>query len=510
MSAFARGLQAGSETARGWVGTYEAARKRKEEEELRASLKKAAQTELPSVTEQAIPTAEQTARAQSYTQAIAAQDAATFGLSSPEDMQRYAPAAVSPEQRVLTQRAPSTAEQLQARTEAMASAYEQAGRPEEAIRLRSAAQQQKASALQIEEAEERLRRDKANFAATSELATRMADGPLSITDIYKIAADNKADPSVVVRAAADRLDLTDKQAKVMTTELITNIRKASTNPQSFGELLKKSFDPDPTDNIVPELRQVGNGYQVFYGEKQLSPMFQSTKEMPALFQLAEYYAGQISGNPLAVAVQMATLEAKRAQTRETEAKIAALGPAATRDQIRIDLAQAEQFRKQLSDIDRELANYIAGSPQHSALTAQRNQTAAALRDINASILSQRQPSALPTGGAGAAPGGVEAARAQALTGKRPDGKPYTAQDKKDYEKTFGEAFPEAPKKEGGGPKGGRQEAIPAGASPQEIKVMFNDARRGGARGSAYLRQKLEANEFNVRDRLEAEKILGIR
>ena len=203
-------------------------------------------------------------------------------------------------------------------------------------------------------------------------------------------------------------------------------------------------------------------------------------------------------------------ELTRAQINKMKAEADAMGPSAARDQIRIDLAQAEQFRKQLSDIDRELANYIAGSPQHNALTAQRNQTAAALRDINASILSQRQPSALPTGGAGAAPGGVEAARAQALTGKRPDGKPYTAQDKKDYEKTFGEAFPEAPKKEGGGPKGGRQEAIPAGASPQEIKVMFNDARRGGARGSAYLRQKLEANEFNVRDRLEAEKILGIR
>ena len=203
-------------------------------------------------------------------------------------------------------------------------------------------------------------------------------------------------------------------------------------------------------------------------------------------------------------------ELTQAQINKLNAEAAAMGPSAARDQIRLDLAQAEQFRKQLSDIDRELANYGEGTPQYRALVAQRNQTAAALRDINTSILSQRQPSALPTGAGAAAPGGVEAARKQALTGKRPDGKPYTAQDKRDYEVTFGEKFPEAPKKAGDGPKGGRQEAIPAGLSSQEIRVMFNDAKRGGATGLAYLRQKLEANEFNVRDRLEAEKILGIR
>jgi hypothetical protein len=50
----------------------------------------------------------------------------------------------------------------------------------------------------------------------------------------------------------------------------------------------------------------------------------------------------------------------------------------------------------------------------------------------------------------------------------------------------------------------------AGPSSEEVNVMFNDARRGGDAGLRYLRDKLESNDFNLRQRLEAEQILGLR
>jgi hypothetical protein len=55
-------------------------------------------------------------------------------------------------------------------------------------------------------------------------------------------------------------------------------------------------------------------HQVFYGDKPMSPAFRGTKDISAMSLVASHYSDQVSGNPLATAVQLATLEAKRAQT----------------------------------------------------------------------------------------------------------------------------------------------------------------------------------------------------
>lgn len=69
------------------------------------------------------------------------------------------------------------------------------------------------------------------------------------------------------------------------------------------------------------------------------------------------------------------------------------------------------------------------------------------------------------------------------------------------------------------PKGGlkRPEAKPTSALPgaqgmsdSEFNTMLADARRGGSTGTAYIREKLAANELNLRQRMEAEKILQTR
>jgi hypothetical protein len=176
--------------------------------------------------------------------------------------------------------------------------------------------------------------------------------------------------------------------------------------------------------------------------------------------MAEYYAGQISGNPTAMAVQLATLEKTRAQTVAAQAQTelarsqaGAVGPTAQRQEMTQNIALADQFRKQLQDIDSLLANYSEGSPQHTALIAQRNQINRALTDVNR-LLSGQQ--AAPT----AAGPNIEAARAAALSGINPaTNKPWTTKDKADYELIFGEPFPER--------KGSATSAPPTGLTRPE-------------------------------------------
>jgi hypothetical protein len=224
--------------------------------------------------------------------------------------------------------------------------------------------------------------------------------------------------------------------------------------------------------------------------------------------MAEYYAGQISGNPMAMAVQVATLEKTRAQTVAAQAQAAqaisqagAVGPTAQRQEMTQNIALADQFRKQLSDIDKELQNYTEGTPQYAALARQRNEVAAALRDINAVI----RPTGL-TRDTAAAPA-IDAAREVARSGINPDtGKPFTANEKKEYERIFGEKFPEpsrtaptapvsaAPPSQGGGLTRSLESSFSAARPSVGGRTPSREARipepppkttRGGRPNSAY-------------------------
>jgi hypothetical protein len=161
-----------------------------------------------------------------------------------------------------------------------------------------------------------------------------------------------------------------------------------------------------------------------------------------------------------------------ARTGKLKAEASALGPTASRDQTRLDIAQADLFRKQLSDIDAQLANYPDTSPQYKALAAQRNQVSAALRDINKSILGNRPASAIPTNPEDIP--GYKEARAQALTGKREDGKDFTEKDRRDFREIYGVDMPP--------PKKGAKGPVPEKATKAPDKrenIFFNRATPRG-------------------------------
>lgn len=393
MSAFIRGLQAGTAAAQGWVDTYEAARKRREEKELKESLKRAgeieqttvalpesyapaAPTESQQVTTQyglRTPTPNEIGRARAETQALAEQDAQTFQEYQAGGLSRYG----TPFSETEVQRA---------RTEAMARAYEQAGNPAEAMRMRQLAQQQEATGLQLESERRRAQREQANQTALQQVAEAFSQGnQLDVPNIYQIASETGADPSLLVRAAADNLELTQKRVDSINKQLIQNIRTASTSPDKFNKLLSEQFDPDPTDNIKPELRQVGNGYQVFYGDRQISPMFRDDKDISALSQLSQYYQNQIQGKPLETAVQVATLEKLRSGILKDKAEAAAAGPKAAALGLDRQIKVAGEIRQQIEDLRKELQNLDPNSEAGKRLARRIDAETENLFRVNQSI-----------------------------------------------------------------------------------------------------------------------------
>jgi hypothetical protein len=197
---------------------------------------------------------------------------------------------------------------------------------------RRARQVEELTGLQISGAKTTAQRE--SEAAAREEANRTAilrvgellqgGGNIDIPTLYKFAGEAGADPAVLVKTAADFLNITEKSAEATTKKLLRDIDAASVSPTKFNTLLKKSFDPDPNDNLSPELRPAaGGGFQVFYGDKPMTRVFKDTPDMPALSQMASFYRDRLSGNPLATAVQIEALNAKRAATEASRGQVRA-------------------------------------------------------------------------------------------------------------------------------------------------------------------------------------------
>jgi hypothetical protein len=355
---FLQGLTSGQKIAQGWLDTYEKSRKGKEAADLKTK-------------REGILTAQP-----EYSQGITAeqgQQIADYGRTGAYDVvPQYGPATEGQAQGAFTgyQVAPKTGLDLQGDIPAAPMMYNQqrvanflGGRVEgdltpermEGLRSRALANtladpmDRQRALVQMDENERAARRAKQvdeltglqisnarttaqreNEAAAREQANRtavlrvgeqlQAGGNIDIPTLYKFAGEAGADPAVLVKTAADFLNITEKSAEATTKKLLRDIDAASVSPTKFNTLLKNSFDPDPNDNLSPELRPAaGGGFQVFYGDKPMTQVFKDTKDMPALSQLASFYRDRLSGNPLATAVQVETLNAKRAQTLESEA-----------------------------------------------------------------------------------------------------------------------------------------------------------------------------------------------
>jgi len=344
MSAYTEGLLAGQRMAQGWIDTYDSARRQREERELKArreGITSAQPEEFQQYTEQQGQELSQLAESGQvdigYDQGRGAYTVTPRGLS-PEARTPNMTSVVAPQSRrsfLGQDYAPEdlTPERVQRlREQAMVDTIAD---PLERQRGLQGLRQAEAADLQLSEAKSAALLRENTQKAQAIVAEQIAAGQLlDVPALSRIAADTGADAQELIRGAASALNLTNAQAEAKTKKLVSDINKAATSPEAFNKLLG-SFDPNPDDNILPELRIGKDGmHQVFYGDKPMSPAFRGTKDISAMSLVASHYSDQVSGNPLATAVQLATLDAKRAQIAASEAdafKNRRLGLAAGRE-----------------------------------------------------------------------------------------------------------------------------------------------------------------------------------
>jgi hypothetical protein len=325
MSAFVRGIESGSRIAGQWMDTYERAQQRRQAEELKRRREEimGAQPEdlglrySPEQAEQLRLAAESGQYDIGYGddgyQVAPTADPSQVGLIAPE--QRFSRFMGQEVEGSLTpQRTAEMREQALVDTIAD---------PMERQRAMQGLRQGRLTDMQIAETERAATLRQNTDAAQQQLSKLIADGGVpDVEDIFDVAAKTNADPNELMRFTANAIGITEKKAKADTDKLVRQISRATT-PAQLNNVLR-NVDPDPEDDIVPELRVGRNGeHQVFYGDEPISPAFSNTRDMNAMSQLTSFYVDKLKESPFATAIQLATLEDKRAQTQKARADASA-------------------------------------------------------------------------------------------------------------------------------------------------------------------------------------------
>jgi hypothetical protein len=484
---FARGFQTG------WSAVDDAFKER-EKRELREGLKRAGSLDQQTIFAKRQATPEEFARAQAETQALGQADAATFGFDSdfnPQGgMEMYAPAAPSPTAQVttpsqyqiggLTRETPFTQPEIQrARTEEMARVYEQQGMPEEAIRMRSFAQQQELTGLQLGQA----RRQEDYNTALQEINKQKFADPTERTAAI-LAATEAFDP-------ATALDLSNKYTQ-------NELNKITLRAQKFEEGYNQARAKG-VDSVIKWYDGINDGFtlrregnQIIQtdtaGNQRVFAQGTDAEIMKEINKVAQ------PDKFLKTAETEASIKKSEEETKLAEARRLGLPAAAQTDAQRQNIALADQFRKQIADANKLLENYAEGTPQHNAVLAERNAAAMALKDVNRLL----QPGGLTRGGAQtAAPDFDEAGRKAAFdaarSGINPVTKePYTKADKKQFEEYFGVKFPESAPAQPSKPANpraaraaAREDTIPP-APPKKITIGRSTRERDNPEYAAWL------------------------
>lgn len=323
--------------------------------------------------------------------------------------------------------------------------YGRAGEDQMAENLRARAGAAELQGLQIEEAQakadSRMRVDAASTAVNNLIASGKTP---TMADLQSIAATNKLTMDEQYTLGSRLTGINENEAKMTKMDIEKKIKG-----QGLDGLLKLHKD-DPTfdDNSYFE-KSVGKDGKITLtqmsndGRTMGSMSFKSADEATAYLKQQATDPGNVFTWLQASRAKEAGISKDIAQTNLATAQAGNVGrDIDVRKQSNL-LGLAEQFRKQRSDIDTQLINTSPTDPNYRGLIAQRNEVNRNLQTINAQLMPPQ------TGGLAkqpAAPSGVDAALEVAKSGKNPNtGKPFTAAEKKDFEKVFGIPFPETAK-----------------------------------------------------------------
>jgi hypothetical protein len=373
---FARGFQVG------WSAVDDAL-KEKEKRELREGLKRAGALDQQTNFTKRQATSEEFDRAQAEAQALGQQDAVTFGLKTEDEMEMYAPAAPSRTAQVtapdgyslggLTRETPFTQPEIQrARTEEMARVYEQQGMPEEAMRMRQLAQQQELTGLQLGQAR---RQEDYNTALQKINKQKFADPTERTTAI--LAATEAFDPAIALKL---RNDYTQAELNEITL-------KAKKFEQNYTEARAKGVD-----SVISWYDSVNNGFTLrregnkiiqtdTAGNQRVFAQGTDDQIMMRMDALAK------PGGFLELAKTEADMARSEEQTLLAKAQRLGLPAAATGANLDRQIKLAEQLRKQVDDIQKQLENTTPNSKRFENLSKQLDDKNADLYRVTQSVQS---------------------------------------------------------------------------------------------------------------------------
>ena len=385
------------------------------------------------------------------------------------------------------------------RAAGLANVYRQAGDVAEAEQLMGLSRGAQLQNLQIGAAQ-RTEEDALKVrTATEEIAA--LGRPPTLEEVRQIASANKLSLDQQFKLGENVTGIASQDAKMLEEDIKKKIKG-----KGLDALIKiHKDDPAFDDNSFFE-KSVGEDGKITLTEKSNDGAVLSTQSFPNA-AAATKYLNQAAIAPENLYTWLQTSRLNEANTAKAEAQTglarsqaAAIGPAGAADQLRQNIALADQYRKQIADIDRALTNYAENTPQYNALMAQKNQINRSLTDVNR-LLSPVGVSRQPTSSAGDP--NLEAARAAALSGINPaTNKAWTTQDKADYERIFKEPFPKAETKPTAKKPAAKTEVAPVGLermgqkygrlTPEAILAEGVRARDPNAIAEQRRRQEVEA------------------
>lgn len=349
MAGWASGFQAGAQLGRSLIDTYQQARERR----LIGEAQGLKPVEVPGA--QYSP--EEQAREAAIAQQQAMQGAQALGLTpeeAPEFVARMpvqAPTQAPSRWQLGEQtlyRAPTEQEVTRARNEAIARAIElrnpmaaaemrrglaREAREEETYQYNvgqragmegEAATRRRGLEATVTKQERDLEREQRAEAGKTLLYARLKDNPnLTSADLGQIAAESGADVAAINQAYLNFNNVDEVTYKRGVTQRVREMKKAAVDVPTFNKYLSSklsALDPNPNDDVYPQVVQTKNGMQVMYGNVPL-PGWGTYKNFDELVAAAEFRLNEdvVGGLKLT-----ADLRTKEAQAEENKARAVAL------------------------------------------------------------------------------------------------------------------------------------------------------------------------------------------
>ena len=377
MAGWASGFQAGAQLGRSLIDTYQQAREQR--------LIQEAQGLKPVEVPGAQYSPEEQAREAAIAQQQAMQGAQALGLTpeeAPEFVARMpvqAPTQAPSRWQLGEQtmyRAPTEQEVTRARNEAIARAIElrnpmaaaemrrglaREAREEETYQYNvgqragmegEAATRRRGLEATVTKQERDLEREQRAEAGKTLLYARLKDNPnLTSADLGQIAAESGADVAAINQAYLNFNNVDEVTYKRGVTQRVREMKKAAVDVPTFNKYLSSklsALDPNPNDDVYPQVVQTKNGMQVMYGNVPL-PGWGTYKNFDELVAAAEFRLNEdvVGGLKLT-----ADLRTKEAQAEENKARAGLLGAQAGRvREMPTEKGIAPEYVATLNDIN---------------------------------------------------------------------------------------------------------------------------------------------------------------